>query len=151
LFSLLLLFLFRELAKGKAALKAVSISLLWVIACLGIYHFAERADTAMTVEWRSDADIKSLLEDLKTRKKLDFPERPRISLGIDDIFYPSLAYYLKRGASAWLEVDTVPPYAGYDFYYLEDAFDSTRSILPQLILIKSYPLSGNLLTKLRDE
>jgi hypothetical protein len=151
LFTLLLLFLFRELARGKAALKVISISLLWVIACLGIYHFVERANTAMTVEWRSDADIKSLLEDLKTRKNLDFPERPRISLGIDDIFYPSLAYYLKRGASAWLEVDTVPPYAGYDFYYLEDAFESTRRILSQLILIKTYPLSGNLLTKLKGE
>jgi hypothetical protein len=86
--------------------------------------------SGMTVEWRSDADIKFLLEDLKTRKNLDFPERPRISLGIDDIFYPSLAYYLKRGASAWLEVDTVRPYASDDFYYLEDAFDSTRRLLP---------------------
>jgi hypothetical protein len=151
LFTLLFLFLFRELARGKAALKAVSISLLWMIACLGTYHFAERANTAMTVEWRSDADTKSLLEDLKARKNLDFPERPRISLGIDDTFYPSLAYYLKRGASAWLEVDTVPPYAGSDFYYLEDAYDSTRRMLPQLILIKTYPLSGNLLAKLKDE
>lgn len=151
LFTLLLLFLFGGLARGKAAMKAVSISLLWIIACLGIYHFVERANTAMTVEWRSDADTKSLLKDLKTKKDLDSQGHPRISLGIDDIFYPSLAYYLKRGASAWLEVDTVPPYAGYDFYYLEDAFDSTRRILPQLILIKTYPLSGNLLTKLKDE
>jgi hypothetical protein len=33
-------------------------------------------------------------------------------------------------ALAWLEVDTVRPYASDDFYYLEDAFDSTRRMLP---------------------
>ena len=151
LFTFLLLFLFSELARKRAALKVAAIALSWVIACLGLYHFVVRANTGMTVEWRSDADTKSLLKDLETRKFIDSPERSKLSLGIDDTFYPSLAYYLKRGASAWLVVDTVPPYAGDDLYYLEDAFDSTRRILSQLILIKTYPLSGNILAKLKEE
>lgn len=100
----------------------------------------------MTVEWRSDADTKDLLKDLKMMKDKDFPARSKISLGIDETFYPSFAYYEKRGTSAWLEVDPVPPYAGHDFYYLEENFDRSATIL-----IKAYPLSGNLLAKAKNE
>lgn len=146
LFTLLLIFLFRELCLGRTALKIISISFLGIMTLLAFYHFSERANTAMTVEWRDDADTKDLLKDLKTMKDKDFPERSKISLGIDEFLYPSFAYYEKRGTSAWLEVDTVPPYPGHDFYYLEGNFDHSA-----IILIKSYPLSGNLLAKAKNK
>jgi hypothetical protein len=146
LFTLLLIFLCRELCLARTALKIISLSLLAIMTLLAFYHFAEQANTAMTVEWRNDADTKDLLKDLKMMKNKNFPERTRISLGIDEIFYPSLAYYEKRGTSAWLEVDIVPPYPGFDFYYLEENFDRAK-----IVIIRAYPLSGNLLTKLKDE
>ncbi len=146
LFTLLLIFLFHKPAFKGAVLKVISISVLAVVAVLAFYHFVEQANTAITVEWRSDADIKDLLKDLKMFKDKDFSQRPRISLGIDENFYPSLAYYEKRGTAAWLEVGVVPPDLGYDFYYLGDTADRST-----IILIKSYPRSGNLLAKAKNE
>lgn len=146
LFTLLLIFLFHELVLKGAILKVISISVLAIVAVLALTHFVEQANTALTVEWRSDADTKDLLKDLKMIKDKDFSERPRISLGIDENFYPSLAYYEKRGTAAWLEVGVVPPYPGYDFYYLGENVDRST-----IILIKSYPRSGNLLAKAKNE
>jgi hypothetical protein len=146
LFTLLLIFLFHELVVQGAVLKVISISVLAIVAVLALYHFVEQANSALTVEWRSDADTKDLLQDLKMIKDRDFSERPRISLGIDENFYPSLAYYEKRGTAAWLEVGVVPPDPGYNFYYLGDTVDRST-----IILIKSYPRSGNLLAKAKNE
>jgi hypothetical protein len=146
LFTLLLIFLLHKLALRGAVLKVISISVLAIVAFLAFYHFVEQANTALTVEWRSDADTKDLLKDLKMIKDKDFSKRPRISLGIDEYFYPCLAYYEKRGASAWLEVEVVPPDPGYDFYYLGDTVDRST-----IILIKPYPRSGNLLAKPKNE
>jgi hypothetical protein len=146
LFMLLLIFLFHKLAVKGAVLKVISISVLAIVAVLAFYHFVEQANTALTVEWRSDADTKDLLKDLKMIKDKDFSERQRISLGIDEDFYPSLAYYERRGAAAWLDVEVVPPDPGYDFYYLGDTVDRST-----IILIKSYPRSGNLLAKAKNE
>jgi hypothetical protein len=150
-FMLLLLFLFRDLSRGTKGLIIVSLSLLALMAVLSVYHFTERANTAMTVEWRSDADTKTLLEDLTSFKERDFARDSKISLGIDDIFYPSLQYYLKRKNLDWLEVHVVPPYQENDFYYLEDAFDSTRAVLSRVVILKAYSLSGNLLVKPKQE
>jgi len=146
LFTLLLIFLFHKLAVKGVVLKAISISVLAVVAVLAFTHFVEQANTALTVEWRSDADIKELLKDLKMIKDKDFSQRPRISLGIDENFYPCLAYYEKRGTAAWLEFHIVPPDLGYDFYYFGDTVDRS-----EIILVKSYPRSGNLLAKAKNE
>ncbi len=151
LFTLLLIFLLRELCLGRTALKFISISFLGIMTLLAFYHFIEQANTALTVEWRSDADTKSMLKDLKTMKEKDLADHPKIVLGISDIFFPALQYYLKRGDSTWLEVNTAPPYQGNDVYYLEDRLDSTRRIFLRMTLLKTYPLSGNVLARPKIE
>ena len=146
LFALLLIFLFDYLSRRKRGLAILSISLLILITFLSGWHFVQRANTAMTVEWRYDADNKSLLKDLKAAKDKDFADRARISLGIDALFSPSLKYYLKRGESAWLEVHAVPPFSRYDFYYLR-----VTAGTPPAIFIKKYPFSDNVLLKTLPE
>jgi hypothetical protein len=151
LFMLLVIFLFQYLSRRAAFSKIIPPVLLAALTILSVLHFSMRASTAMTVEWRSDADTKSMLKDLRAMKDKDPANPSKIVLGISDTFFPSLQYYLKRGSSTWLEVNTAPPYQGHDFYYLEDALSSTRRILPRMILLETYPLSGNVLVRPKIE
>jgi hypothetical protein len=151
LFTLLLIFLFDNLARWKAGLKIISLALLVTLTLLSLYHFSARASTAMTAEWRKDADTKTLLKDLQEIREKDLGGKAKIILGIDDVFYPSLQYYLKRGGAAWLDIRIVPPYQGINFYYLNDTVDSPRTMSLDMILIKAYPRSGNILVKPRPE
>jgi len=151
LFTLLLIFLFKDLARWKAGLKIASLSLLVALTLLSLYHFSARASTAMTAEWRKDADTKMLFKDLQEIRDKNLGGQPKIILGIDDVFYPSLQYYLKRGGAAWLDIRIVPPYQGNNFYYLNDTVDSPRTASLDMILIKAYPRSGNILMKPRPE
>lgn len=151
LFTLLLIFLLEDLARWKAGLKIVSLSLLVALTLLSLYHFSARASTAMTAEWRKDADTKMLLKDLQEIRDKNIGGQPKIILGIDDVFYPSLQYYLKRSGAAWLDIRIVPPYQGNNFYYLNDSIDSPRTASLDMILIKAYPRSGNILVKPRPE
>ena len=150
-FTLLLIFLFEDLARWTAGLKIVSVSLLATLTLLSLYHFSARASTAMTAEWRKDADTKMLLKDLQEIREKNLGGKVKISLGIDDVFYPSLQYYLKRGSAAWLDIRIVPPYQGSHFYYLNDTVDSPRTASLDMILFKAYPRSGNILMKPRQE
>jgi len=151
LFTLLLIFLFDHLAQRKAGLKIISLALLVILTLFSLYHFSARASTAMTAEWRKDADTKTLLKDLQEIRDKNLGGQPKIILGIDDVFYPSLQYYLKRGGAAWLDIRIVPPYQGNNFYYLNDTVDSPRTASLDMILIKAYPRSGNILMKPRLE
>ncbi len=84
-------------------------------------------------------------------KEKDFADRPTISLGVHDRLHSTLPYYIKRRNLSWLELQTVPPYSGCEFYFIDEARDSARRILPQMILIKTYPFSGNHLVKTKQE
>ncbi len=144
---LLFLFLVHDLGRGKAGMKIVSLLFLALTTALFVVHFAGRANTAITVEWRSDADTKSLINDLKAIYDQEADRPLKIDLGITDIYFPSLQYYLRRTNSTWLDIRTAPPFQDNDIYYLQDSLESTRRILPRMILLKTYPWSGNVLVK----
>jgi hypothetical protein len=151
LVMLFLIFLFAALNRLKAGLKILALALIVIVTALSLYHFYRTANTAMTAEWWGEADVIPLLDDLKTFKEKDFADRPTISLGVHDRLHSTLPYYIKRRKLSWLELQTVPPYSGCDFYFIDEARDSARRILPQMILIKTYPLSGNHLVKTKQE
>jgi hypothetical protein len=151
LFMLFFLFLVRDLSRGPKSWKIVSRSLLGLITILCVFHFARTANTVMTVEWRSDTDIKSAIDDLEELKRSYFTYSPKISLGVYDPLYATLQYHLRRQRPAWLELNRVPPFAGNDFYLLSEDRESTQGILSRMILIKKYPLSENVLLKHRFE
>ena len=148
---LFLIFLFSALSRLKAGLKITAGTLIVIITILSLYHFYQTANTAMTVEWWGEADVIPLLDDLKTYKETDFADRPAISLGVHDRLHATLPYYIKRRRLSWLELQTVPPYSGCDFYFIDEARDSARRILPQMILLKTYFFSGNHLVKTKQE
>lgn len=151
LFTLLLIFLCQALSQGRAGPKIVSVSLLAVLTVLSLLHFAGRANTTMTVEWRRDADTKSMFKDLGAIKDKDFAPSSIISLGIDETLSTSLRYYLARTKSVWLEVRMAPPYRGNDFYYIKDPSDGAWTVGPGLVLVKRYSVSGNVLVKSKQE
>jgi hypothetical protein len=151
LFTLLFIFLSQALSRGRTGPRTASVFLLAVVTILSVYHFAGRANTTMTVEWRRDADTKSMFKDLGEIKNKDFAPSSTLSLGIDETLSTSLGYYLARTKSAWLEVRWAPPYKGSDFYYVKDPSDGTRTVGPGLVLIKKYPVSGNVLIKAKQE
>ena len=151
LVMLFLVFVFSALRRLKAGLKIAAVTLIVIVAALSFYHFYRTANTTMTVEWWGEADVIPLLDDLITFKEKDFADRPTISLGVHDRLHSTLPYYIRRRNLSWLELQTVPPYSGCDFYFIDEARDSARRILPQMILIKTYPFSGNHLVKTKQE
>jgi hypothetical protein len=136
LFTLLLIFLCQTLSRGRAGPKIVSVSLLAALTVLSVLHFAGRANTTMTVEWRRDADTKSMFKDLGDIKDKDFAPSSIISLGIDETLSTSLGYYLARTKSVWLEVRWAPPYKGSDFFYVKDPSDRAWTVGAGLVLVK---------------
>jgi hypothetical protein len=151
LFTLLFVFLCQALSRGRAGPKIASVSLLAALTILSVYHFAGRANTTMTVEWKRDADTKSLFKDLGDIKDKDFAPSSIISLGIDETFSTSLRYYLARTKSAWLEVRWAPPYKGSNFYYVKDPSDGAWTVGSGLVLVKRYTISGNILVRSKQE
>jgi hypothetical protein len=151
LFTLLFVFLCQAFSRGRAGPKIVSVSLLAALTVLSVYHFAGRANTTMTVEWRRDADTKSMFKDLGDIKNKDFAPSSIISLGIDETLSTSLRYYLARTKWAWLEVRWAPPYKGSDFYYVKDPSDGTWTVGSGLVLVKRYSVSGNVLVRSKQE
>jgi hypothetical protein len=151
LFTLLLIFLCHTLSRGSAGPKIVSISILAALTVLSVLHFAGRANTTMTVEWRRDADTKSMFKELGDIKDKDFAPSSIISLGIDETLSTSLGYYLARTKSVWLEVRWAPPYKGSDFFYVKDPSDGAWTVGAGLVLVKRYPVSGNILVKSKQE
>ena len=151
LITLFVIFFFSALSRMKAGLKIAALTLIALVTILSLYHFYQTANTALTVEWWGEADVIPLLDDLKAFKEKDFVNRPSLSLGVHDRLHATLPYYIKRRNLSWLELHTVPPYSGCDFYFIDEARDSARRILPRMILIKTYPLSGNHLVQTRQE
>lgn len=145
LFLLMVIFLFQFLLRRAAGGRVIGLSLVVILTLLSAAHLLNRASTTMIVESRIESDTKSMLKDLQQIRNKDITQYPKISLGLDSAFLPSLQYYLGRGASAWLEVRSTPPFKGNDFDYLRETSDSERLEGLGLILIKRYPISGTIL------
>jgi hypothetical protein len=135
----------------KISLKIISVSFLVIVTSLFLFHFCQTANFARSLEWKTETGIKLLLQDLKEHKNKDFTDRSKISLGVYNILYPTLRYYIERQDPVWLELHPVPPYSGSDFYLLEEARVATQVVLPHMTLIRKYVLSGEVLLKPKQE
>ena len=130
---------------GRAA-KAASVSLLAVAALLSAYHFIRTANTAITVEWRTDADTKQAVSDVERLRSELFPRLATIRLGVDSDFFPSFIYYQRQRGLAWLDVRWYGEREANDLYYLERKFDPDG-----MVLIRSYPTTGNILVRRKSD
>jgi len=139
-------FVGQSLAETHKIVRTVVFLLMGAAVLASVVHFSGTANSVMTVEWRSDADDKAVLDDLTAIKNRDMPERTKVRLGIDWIFMPSLRYYVERRGLSWLDTALIPDRRENDFYFIEEQFDPAF-----MILVKSYPASGNILVKAKPE
>jgi hypothetical protein len=123
---------------------------LWVLAALAVCHLVVCSNTAVTVEYRMDADTKKMLKDLETVRRRELPLSSQLLLGVGWHHYRIVQYYQRRKNLTWLTVRETSRFSGYDFFYLPSS-QVPRSIPSRLIVLKNYPFSGTTLAKLRPE
>jgi hypothetical protein len=143
--ALSFVFSIHYLREGGRAAKWLSISFLAAVTLLSGFHFSRTANTVMAVEWRFDADTRQLISDLH---HLEIEHRPRPSalrLGVDWIFLPSLTYYKRQEELFWLDFQYFEDRPKNALYYLHETFDPAR-----MILVKDYPVSGNILVRSKE-
>jgi hypothetical protein len=143
LFLVISLSSFGKLSRGA---KIVSLSLLAVVSLFSAYHFSRTANTAITVEWRFNADTKQVIADLDHMKNELTPRPQTIQLGVDWIFFPPFVYYQRQADLVWLDVQWYEEREKNDVYYLERAFNPD-----QMVLIKRYPATGNILVRRKND
>jgi len=131
---------------GPRTAGAAAVVLLAFLTALSGVHFAGRANTVMVAEWRIDADTKHLLEDLPAIKAGLAPNAAVLRLGAEWNFIPSLTYYLRRNGPPWLDIASTDLRPENDVYFLHETFDPAR-----MVLVKEYPVSGNILVRAKDE
>ena len=151
LFMLLLIFLIYDLCRLKKNIEIIATGLMLILTILFVSHFCLTANTTKTMEWKVDADTKSMLADLEDLKNRDAVLPARIRLGVRAGFNASVRYYIQRKKWSWLEVRIAPPYRGNDYYYLGDNFDLRQQATSPMILIKRYPFSGTILLRPKPE
>jgi hypothetical protein len=150
LFTLFLVFLLKSLSGFGPMTRAVSVAVLGVLAVLSVCHLVVCSNTAMTVEWRMDADSKKMLKELETIRSREFPPSSKLFLGVEWYHYRILQYYRRQKDLAWLTVGETTRFEGYDFIYAPSS-DVPPGILSRLMFLKTYPLSGTILAKLKPE
>ncbi len=151
LFMLFSIFLISDLGRLNKNIDIVSTALLAILTILFVSHFCLTANTTKTMEWKVDADTKSMLSDLEDLKNRDAAHPAGVRLGVSASFNASVRYYIQRKKWSWLEVRIAPPYQGNDYYYLGDNFDLRQLATSPMILIKRYPYSGTILLRPKPE
>jgi hypothetical protein len=148
LFTLFLVFLLKSLSEFGPITRTVSVAVLGVLAVLLVCHFVVSSNTTMTVEWRMDADTKKMLKELETIRSRESLPNSQLILGVEWYHYGILQYYRSRKNLVWLTVDETTRFEGSDFFYAPSS-EVPPSILSRLLVLKTYPLSGTILAKLR--
>jgi hypothetical protein len=136
------LFLILALASVRTnpRLRILATMALMAVALGAAAHFSLAANTSFVWEWKSDADNKTLVEDLRSLRDKIPGSGASVGLGIQWESYPGLRYYVERNSLRWLTLRVVPPPEGCDLYYITDMFDENR-----MVLWKRYPLSAHIL------
>jgi hypothetical protein len=136
------LFLILALASVRTnlRLRILATAILIAVALGAAVHFSLAANTSFAWEWKSDADNKTLVEDLRSLHGKLPGSGASVDLGIQWESYPGLRYYVERNSLRWLTLCVVPPPEGCDLYYTSEMYDENR-----MVLWKRYPLSAHIL------
>jgi hypothetical protein len=126
---------------GRAG-RWIALSFLAGASVLAAYHFSRTANTAITEEWRWDADVNDIVTDIEHLKAERYASLPRLRLGVDGDVIMSLYYYVDQKSLGWLDVRDYDERPDNDLYLLRVPFDPAR-----MVLIKSYPASGDILVQ----
>lgn len=123
-------------------LKTAAAAVCVAAALLAGVHFSLAANTSFAWEWKSDADYKLLLSDLREMRGTAAPADRPIRLAIRWPSEAPLRYYVERDRLDWLTLQDIPQNEAPDLYFLSDAFDESR-----MVLVKNYPRSGHILVR----
>ncbi len=142
LFTLVLVFLIREISliKKNAALIG------YFSATTLLVHFFLSFNLTYVLEWKFDADTRTMLADLEKEKQI-LPGRRSMSIGVPFWFETGINYYRDINDLTWLNAtvrsDQKDPM--YDFLYLLPS--DAKLLSDSIVVIKTYPLTGNVLAK----
>ena len=146
LFNLLLVFFINELAKQNA--KAIFLPV--VINVLVVFHFVWAFNLNYVLEWKSNADVKQMLSDLK--KVVEIPkEKISIDICIPLSFDQPINYYRAVDDLNWINTVERNSTANFlfDYLYLEPA-EFTSINTDSMIVFNTYPITGNIFGKPKD-
>lgn len=146
LFNLALVFLINKLTIQNK--KAAFLSLL--ANMFVVFHFIWSFNLQYVVEWKSNADVKQMLADLK--KVVEIPkEKMNVDICIPLSFDQSINYYRAVDNLYW--INTVERNATanflFDYLYLEPK-EFTSINTDSMVVFKTYPITGNIFGKPKD-
>lgn len=143
LFSVILVFFIAELAR----LRPVAAGMACCISIAALIHFAFAFNFSYTLEWKGNAVVKQMLNDLKIVKTVP-PGKPTISIGMPLDFEPPVNFYRAKNALRWLNTasreGTTDP--RQDYYFLDSA-TFRKMDKRNITVLKTYPLTGDVLAK----
>ncbi|MHC1703843.1 MAG: ArnT family glycosyltransferase [Tenuifilaceae bacterium] len=146
LFFLPLIILINNLATSTLK-KIIGSTVLFIIAGAFSFHTIKSYNTSYTLNWRFDADIKTMLSDLEVQKRID--NKTSVKLGIVWLFEPTVNFYRTTKKYDWLEKvadNNNFRNSYYDYYFLADSnleyINNTKKNV-----IKNYTISSTFLAK----
>ena len=143
LFNLLLVFFINELTKiNKRAFLLSVITSLFVV-----FHFIWAFNLYFVLEWKSNADVKQMINDLK--KVVEIPkEKMNVDICIPLSFDQSINYYRAVDNLTWINTVERSATANYlyDYLFLEPReFNSINT--DSMIIFNVYPKTNNIFGK----
>lgn len=145
LYTLFLISLFHELFQAKKIWKIAGLAVMTTILAGSTFHFTRSANFSYALEWKNDADTKSLIKDLTSLQEKESLGKSKLKLWVEWMFYPSVQYYKGQKNLTWLEVKSGPlnRRINCDYYYCRNnTFQDT-----DLVFLKKYKIAGNILAK----
>ncbi len=143
LYSLFLLFLFRDLGRFGGAWGPAAHALLAAVVALSVYHGIRTANLTHTLDWYYDADTKPMVKDIVSLRARDPEGRASVRLGVDWPFWPSSEYYKRTERLSWLDISMLPTQRRCNLYYLSPGIHEIGS----KVVIRSYRRTGNVLVE----
>lgn len=143
LFNLILAFSISEFVK----LKKRVIWLGYTSGGLALTHFLLAFNFSYVLEWKQNADSKEMISDLEKIKEIP-KEKETVSVGITLMFETAINFYREKNNLTWLNTarrhGTL--YMQHDYFFLEQRY-LHKFNMDSIEIIKSYPLTGNILAK----
>jgi hypothetical protein len=122
---------------GKVAVACVVAPVLVAAA----YHFWNTANMTYTLDWPSDADTKTMIEEVDRLAAAD-PTKRSTLVEVHWEYWPVASFYAARHERAAITVVTQPSVKPSDFVYT-----TSREPVDPLKVIKFYPRSGSVLAR----
>jgi hypothetical protein len=143
LFSLLLVFLLNELKLYRKQFAAIT----FICAAFALFHFALSFNFRYVLEWKWDADIKQMTQDLEKIKAVPSP-LSAVSMGIPLEMDQGINFYRAKDHLAWLNAVERSDLEDRRFDYLFFGPEEEQKLnMDSMEILKRYPGTNNVLAR----